>query len=89
MPHSQNKRPIILRVTVPIMWCLNNAVTSLNAAGTLLIFAMMALICADVIARNLLSSSLHGVIELTELGIVSIVFFANRGHVEIGEIDAL
>ncbi|MEP2530021.1 TRAP transporter small permease [Shimia sp.] len=56
------------------MWLLNTAVTSLNSLGTILIMAMMAMICADVLSRNLLGQSLPGVIELAELGIVSIVY---------------
>lgn len=74
MSISQGRRPFVVRLTAPFMWGLNNAVTSLNALGTLMIIALMALICADVVGRNLLSTSLPGVIELAELGIVSIVF---------------
>ena len=56
------------------MWCLNTAVTSLNSLGTLLIIAMMVMICADVLSRNLFGQLLPGVIELAELGIISIVY---------------
>lgn len=67
-------RPLVLRLMKPVMWLLNLAVASLNSLGTLFIIAMMTLICADVVSRNLLDTSLPGVIELTELGIVSVVF---------------
>lgn len=73
---SEHKQPqaFILSIAKPVMRLLNIAVASLNSLGTLLIMAMMSLLCADVISRNLLDTSLPGVIELTELGIVSIVF---------------
>jgi TRAP-type C4-dicarboxylate transport system permease small subunit len=74
MPDTTTSPSLILRVATALMWCLNIAVTSLNSLGTILIMVMMGLICADVAGRNLLGSSLPGVIELTELGIVSIVF---------------
>lgn len=74
MPDRNQYQALILRIGKPVMWLLNIAVASLNSLGTLLIMAMMSLICADVISRNLLDASLPGVIELTELGIVSIVF---------------
>lgn len=74
MPEPIDTQSLIQRIAAKVMWLLNTAVASLNSAGTLLIMAMMFLICADVISRNLLDTSLPGVIELTELGIVSIVF---------------
>lgn len=46
----------------------------LNVAGTLLILALMVLICSDVIARGLLSSPISGVPEMVSLSIVAIVF---------------
>ncbi|MEP5153808.1 TRAP transporter small permease [Planktotalea sp.] len=73
--NSENKRlgwlPSILTT---LSKALDKLVISLNAMGTLLIILMMILICADVVGRNLLNSSLPGVVELTELGIVSVVF---------------
>ena len=74
MSDPNETRSPMLRLTKQVMWLLNIAVASLNSLGTLLIMAMMGLICADVVSRNLLDTSLPGVIELTELGIVSIVF---------------
>lgn len=46
----------------------------LNVAGTLLIVALMVLICTDVIARSAFSSPISGVPELVSLSIVAIVF---------------
>ena len=73
-------------------WCLEKAVTSLNALGTLLIMALMVLICSDVVSRNAFSFSLPGVIELAELGIVSIVFLQIADTLKSGKLmrsDAL
>lgn len=92
MHDAQTKRPLILRAADVFTWCLNNAVISLNALGTLIIIAMMALICTDVAGRNLLATSLPGVIELTELGIVSIVFLQIADTLRSGKLmrsDAL
>jgi TRAP-type mannitol/chloroaromatic compound transport system permease small subunit len=46
----------------------------LNALGTLWIVALMLLINADVIGRNLLAAPVRGVTELVALSIVGIVF---------------
>ncbi|WP_233252283.1 TRAP transporter small permease subunit [Saccharospirillum sp. MSK14-1] len=47
----------------------------LNAVGSVLIFAIMALICADVLARNFFNHPISGVAELVSASIVMIVFF--------------
>lgn len=49
-------------------------VDGLNAAGSLLIFAIMALICADVLSRNILNQPIDGVAEMVAASIVMIVF---------------
>lgn len=49
-------------------------VDGLNAAGSLLIFAIMAMICADVFSRNLFNLPIAGVAELVAASIVMIVF---------------
>lgn len=74
MQSLAEKSPFVQRTATFVMQILNIAVTSLNSLGTILIIGMMALVCADVLSRNLLGSSLPGVIELTELSIVSIVY---------------
>ncbi|MEP5633585.1 MAG: TRAP transporter small permease [Tateyamaria sp.] len=71
---------------------LDKAVVSLNALGTLIIIALMVLICTDVVGRNVLATSLPGVIELAELAIVSIVFLQIADTLRSGKLmrsDAL
>jgi TRAP-type mannitol/chloroaromatic compound transport system permease small subunit len=46
----------------------------LNAIGTVWIFAIMVLMTADVVGRNLFNTPIRGVIEIVSLSIVSIVF---------------
>lgn len=50
-------------------------IDGLNAIGSILIFAIMALICADVLARNIFNQPINGVAELVAASIVMIVFF--------------
>lgn len=50
------------------------AVDGLAALGTLLIGGLMLLICADIVARNLLGSSLPLISELGALTLVMIVY---------------
>jgi len=47
---------------------------ALNVVGTLIIVALMILICADVIGRSLFDLPISGVPELVSLSIVAIVF---------------
>lgn len=86
MSDAKSIRSPILRVATAFDWCLSKAVASLNALGTLIIIAMMVLICADVTGRNLFATSLPGVIELTELGIVSIVFLQIADTLKSGKL---
>lgn len=51
----------------------------LNAAGTAIIILLMVLITADVVARNLLGAPLPGVVEMSEAGIVMLVYL-QVGH---------
>ncbi|MFC3851701.1 TRAP transporter small permease subunit [Salinispirillum marinum] len=46
----------------------------LNALGSLLIFIIMALICADVFSRNAFNAPINGVAEMVSASIVMIVF---------------
>lgn len=55
------------------------AVGLLNGAGTLIILLLMGLITADVLGRNLFSAPIPGVVELTEAGIVMLVYL-QVGH---------
>lgn len=49
-------------------------VDGLNGAGSALIFAVMLLVVADVLARDLLNAPIDGVAELVAMSIVAIVF---------------
>ena len=53
---------------------LHRLTAAMNALGTLWIAALMVLINADVIGRNLLSRPVDGVPEMVSLSIVGIVF---------------
>ncbi|MGA0542231.1 TRAP transporter large permease subunit [Neotabrizicola sp. VNH66] len=52
----------------------SHVISALAALGTVWIFAIMLLICADVIGLKLFARPLYGVIEFTENSIVPIVF---------------
>lgn len=49
-------------------------VDGLNGAGSVLIFAIMLLVVADVLSRDLFSRPIDGVAELVAMSIVAIVF---------------
>lgn len=53
---------------------LHYLIDGMNGIGSLLIFVMMLLICADVASRSLLSKPIYGVAEFVSLSIVAIVF---------------
>ncbi len=57
-----------------VMRGLDGATVAINVAGTLLIVAIMLLIGADVLARNLFDAPISGVPEMVALSIVAIVF---------------
>lgn len=61
-------------------------VVLLNAAGTILIFAIMAMICSDITARYVFDHPLRGVTELTETSIVGIVFLQLPHAVRLGKL---
>ena len=86
LPDAHTERPLFMRAAHKLNWCLSIAVTSLNAMGTMIIIALMVLICADVFGRNLLATSLPGVIELAELGIVSLVFLQIADTLRSGKL---
>ncbi len=56
----------------------------MNALGTLWILALMVLINADVLGRNLLSAPVRGVPELVALSIVGIVFLQLADTLRVG-----
>ena len=47
---------------------------TLNAIGTAWIFALMLLVCADVVCRFLLNAPIRGVTEISAFSVVAIVF---------------
>ncbi|SHH13014.1 TRAP transporter small permease subunit [Pollutimonas bauzanensis] len=49
-------------------------VDGMNAVGSILIFCVMFLICADVLTRNLLNQPIDGVAELVSLSVIAFVF---------------
>jgi TRAP-type mannitol/chloroaromatic compound transport system permease small subunit len=49
-------------------------VDGLNSVGSAIIFAIMFLIVADVLARDLLNSPIHGVAEMVSMSIIVIMF---------------
>ena len=58
----------------PLPFGLHRLTAAMNALGTLWIAALMVLINADVLGRNLLSRPVEGVPEMVSLSIVGIVF---------------
>ena len=92
MSDAITRKGLFWRSLSALNWCLDKAVTSLNALGTLIIIALMVLICSDVVSRNAFGHSLPGVIELAELAIVSIVFLQIADTLKSGKLmrsDAL
>lgn len=57
-----------------IFRCLDRLTQAANIIGTLLIVALVSLICVDVFGRNLFDKPLSGVPEIISLSIVAIVF---------------
>ena len=61
-------------------------VTGLNGIGSVLIFALMLLICLDVLLRYLFNSPVEGVTEMVELSIVCIVFLQISDAISKGRL---
>lgn len=60
---------------LPKNWLSFEALTVImNTIGTALIFGMMAMITTDIFFRYIFNSPFDGVTELTEVGIVAVVF---------------
>lgn len=60
--------------------------SALNVIGTLWIFALLVLINADVLGRNLFASPIDGVIEMVEISIVAIVFLQLGDATRVGRL---
>ncbi|WP_157267132.1 TRAP transporter small permease subunit [Azohydromonas aeria] len=63
------------------------AVDGLASLGSLLIAAMMLLVCADVASRNLFDGPITGVTELVALSIVAIVFLQLASALRHGRLS--
>lgn len=59
----------------------------MNAAGSVLIMAVMLLICADVLARNFAGRPIHGVAETVAMSIVAIVFLQLASTLRAGRMS--
>jgi len=59
----------------------------MNAAGSLLIMAAMALICADVVAREVFRAPIKGVSEIVAMSIVAIVFLQLASTLRAGRMS--
>ena len=65
----------VAAVFLPKNWVSFEALTVImNTIGTALIFGMMAMITTDIFFRYVFNSPFDGVTELTEVGIVAVVF---------------
>jgi TRAP-type C4-dicarboxylate transport system permease small subunit len=62
-------------------------VDGLNAIGSLLIAAVMLMMCADVLMRNLLNKPIDGVAEMVAMSIVVIVFLQLPGTLRHGRMS--
>lgn len=65
---------------------LDRILVGMNAIGTLWILALLVLINADVLKRNLFSVPIDGVIEMVELSIVAIVFLQLGDATRVGRL---
>lgn len=68
--------------TLPFGW--HRLTSAMNALGTVWILALMVLINADVLGRNLLSAPVRGVPEIVALSIVGIVFLQLADTLRVG-----
>lgn len=62
-------------------------VDGLNAVGSLLIAAVMLLMCADVLMRNIVNQPIDGVAEMVAMSIVVIVFLQLPGTLRHGRMS--
>jgi len=57
-----------------------------NAAGTFVVLGLVAIVCADVVARNIFSSPFRGIIEAVEFALVLIVFLQLADVVRVNRL---
>ena len=70
----------------PLPFGFHHLTGAMNAIGTLWIFCLMVLMAADVAGRNLFNAPIRGVIEVTTLSIVSIVFIQLADTLRNGQL---
>ena len=58
--------------------------SAMNSAGTLWVFCLMFLICADIFARNVLNAPIRGVAEIVGYSIVGSVFLQLAHTLHVG-----
>ncbi|MTI45290.1 TRAP-type C4-dicarboxylate transport system permease small subunit [Roseibium hamelinense] len=69
--------------------------TILGLACVIVLFALMGLICVDVVARYFFNSPIRGAYELTEIFLAVLIFLAlplttqARGHIEVELLNGL
>lgn len=64
----------------------DKVIRTLNGIGTLWILALLLLINADVLGRNLFNHPISGVIEMIELSMVAIVFLQLGDATRVGRL---
>lgn len=57
-----------------VLTAIDRLTGGLNAAGSAIIFLLMCVVCADVVARSVFNAPILGVTEIVEMSIVVIVF---------------
>ncbi len=65
------------RPTLPRSWpyrAFERIVTALNSLGSIWIFALMFLVCADVVMRDFFNAPINGVTDIAAFSIVGIMF---------------
>lgn len=72
---------------VPVPSAFGKLIAALNAAGSLVIGAVMVLMCADVLLRNIANLPIDGVAELVATSIIVIVFLQLPATVREGRMS--
>jgi len=70
----------------PFIPGLTPAVTGMNTLGALVVLAMAVIVNIDVIGRWLFNAPLDGAVELTEMGIVAIVYLQLAHAIAVGKL---
>ena len=65
---------------------LDKSIQCLNAAGVVWVFALMFLICADIVARTMFDNPIAGVTEMVSMSLVATVFMQLPHAVRSGRL---